>query len=324
MSPSRSRSERLNPYRLPAGERLRRELVAIFEAQRKAMIRYLNSGQKGFFTSLPFALPGLQEFGLGALAIARRVVPFIESIWEVASLKFAPKVGLDPSQWRPVNIHGEALIERAALALAHSANATTEQRLDAALQDLRQRFASGELNAADSVDALTEEVMTIFDTASKSRARTIAMTEAARATHAARDQAARASDQVTGWRWLAVPDACDICLAIAARCEFVPLGRPFAIIGGDPDYSTIDYPPLHPNCRCSIEEVLITDPQPDWGDTLYDPEPATEEEQERVIAAMFKAGVISTPAPRPLFRARWPKPLARKRWRKHVEESWDG
>jgi len=44
---SNERSEALsNPFKLPRGERLRREVVAVFRAQRTAILRYLKTGVK--------------------------------------------------------------------------------------------------------------------------------------------------------------------------------------------------------------------------------------------------------------------------------------
>jgi hypothetical protein len=129
---------------------------------------------------------------------------------------------------------------------------------------------------------LTKDVNQIFNDAESWRARTIAMTEASREFHAAQDAAAIESGVVSGWEWVTNGDPCDICLEIEAECQFMQLGGTFAIIGNNPTYQKVMFPPAHPLCMCDVVPILISDTQPDWGDTLiqptgkkgYAPEPA--------------------------------------------------
>ena len=119
---------------------------------------------------------------------------------------------------------------------------------------------------------------------------------------------------MTGWRWLASSDACqEICLAIAARCPTVKLGQPFAIIGTNPKYKTIKFPPGHPHCACALEEILDTDPQPKWHDTLDQPKPATDEEADAVTARLLQQyeDIWNNKPPKPSGISK-PKPLPKK------------
>ena len=100
------------------------------------------------------------------------------------------------------------------------------------------------------------------------RALTIARTEAQRATRRAEVEAWKASGVVTGKTWLLAPDPCEFCEAASDSFseEAVDLGSSFydrgsGIVGKDGgemvfDYEAIDGPPLHPNCRCSLQPKL--------------------------------------------------------------------
>jgi len=104
--------------------------------------------------------------------------------------------------------------------------------------------------------------------ATKRRALTIARTEAQRASRSAEVEAWKSSGVVTGKTWLLAPDPCEFCEAAsdafsknAVGLEDSFYGQGSEIIGKDgnvmvADYEAIDGPPLHPNCRCSLQPVL--------------------------------------------------------------------
>jgi len=73
----------------------------------------------------------------------------------------------------------------------------------------------------------------------------------------------------SAWRWFTVEDdrVCELCRKLHGR--EVVVGRPFAYIVGrtiyfkkpdNPNALPVYSPPLHVNCRCGIEEVLIKVP----------------------------------------------------------------
>jgi len=100
------------------------------------------------------------------------------------------------------------------------------------------------------------------------RAVTIARTEANRATRVAEAEAWKQTGMVQGKTWLLAPDPCEFCEAAAARYgeNGIGLGDSFfqkdsTLTGADGgemvlDYENIDGPPLHPNCRCSMQPVF--------------------------------------------------------------------
>ena len=105
----------------------------------------------------------------------------------------------------------------------------------------------------------------------RSRAITIARTEAQRATRKAESEAWKSTGLVEGKTWLLAPDPCEFCEAAAAEFgqKSVGINEPFykqgqTLTGADGgelalDYEAVDGPPLHPNCRCSMQPKLIDD-----------------------------------------------------------------
>lgn len=283
--PSRPKVE-ANTYGLPRGEALRRELRKAFRTQRQAILRFARTGRKDWGldakqepSGLPFDWPTWEDFGLGALAMAERMTPYLALTWEAAAQRFAPRVGLDPDEWAVVDRHARRMIEDAALAFCGSTNATTSLSLDEALKRTREELTAGVVDSGESVERLTKRINAIFDTAEKWRARRIAQTETSRAVHAAQEQTAIASGVVTGWKWLLSSDACPLCHMVANRAGAVKLGQPFAVVGDDPHYSTVKFPPLHPHCNCTVLEVLDVDEQPAWAPTLVQPQESPELEE---------------------------------------------
>jgi len=138
--------------------------------------------------------------------------------------------------------------------------------------------------------------------------------------HAAQNEAALQSGVVTGFRWLASADACDICLAIVSRCPAVRLGTDFAVIGKNPTYSHVHYPPAHPHCNCTMTEVLDTDPQPPFHEALIQPKPATDEEIDAVAVQQTELINSIFPPPKKPAAPKPPRKPAAPRGRKPAAE----
>ena len=146
---------------------------------------------------------------------------------------------------------------------ARSVNETTQQAL-------RDVFSSG-IAEGQTYQELADGVNAVFDTAERSRSLMIARTEGSRALNAGTTEAWRQSGSVTGMRWMADPNACEFCLALAAK--YGPEGTPIALGGAFAaqghrihgvdggvmtcDYGDVPHPPLHPNCICDLEPVLV-------------------------------------------------------------------
>ncbi len=146
---------------------------------------------------------------------------------------------------------GEA-VRVLAFTFAQSTLATLTREVNVALALLRGELLEG-LQEGEGMRELARRVLTIFG--DPARAETIARTEAQRAVYAGEVMAARQSGVVTGLKWLAAPACCDACQALDGKV--VPLGAPFATgVGKNPAYSVILHPPYHPNCRCSVTQVI--------------------------------------------------------------------
>jgi HK97 family phage portal protein len=129
------------------------------------------------------------------------------------------------------------------------------------------------LEKGETVDELATRVQTWAESqkdqdGSWSRARTVARTEAQRAARTAEVDAWTATGLVQGKTWLLAPDPCEFCEAAskAYSAKSIGLGDSFyargellkGADGGEMvlDYEDIKGPPLHPNCRCSMQPVL--------------------------------------------------------------------
>lgn len=264
-----------NTYGLPQGSAIRREMASIFRKQERAVLGWLHGDAQKADPPIPAAFPDWEFFRLGALPIQERIAPLIEAIWDDTGKAFAPRVGLDPNEWQVTSPHLAEQINGTALDLAESTNRTTTLQLEDALAQAREALRSS-LTTGGSIDDLTKAINAIFANATTARARTIAVSEAARAYHAAQEQAAIQSEVVTGWKWLLSGDACPLCQKIARSAPAVQLGKPFAVIG-EGTYSQIKHPPAHPRCQCSLVEVLDIDEQPAWAPTLINPKPDAED-----------------------------------------------
>ena len=110
--------------------------------------------------------------------------------------------------------------------------------------------------------------------ATRSRALMIARTETQRASRKAEVEAWKATGIVEGKTWLLAPDPCEFCEAasnefsqnaVALEDSFFQKGTELLGADGEKtlvlDYESIDGPPLHPNCRCSLQPRLVSDYQ---------------------------------------------------------------
>jgi len=127
--------------------------------------------------------------------------------------------------------------------------------------ELREGMAGGE-----SIEELMARIEPIFaGPRATYRAEMIARTESARASVQGELRSWQESGVVRATIWRAPPDACPYCEAMDGRR--VGLGELYFDVGAAhevPDvgtmritYEPISGPPLHPNCRCSLEPELI-------------------------------------------------------------------
>ena len=279
---TKRRKEAKNTFRLPSGEGIRRELAGWFRLQRRAMMRWLETGEvqtKDLWDRIAH-LPTWDHFDLGALPMSERMAPRLESIYDAAGQRFTTQIGLDPDEWDVTNPRVQDAIQEAALAFCDETNQTTTLSIEDAAAAVRKALSEGLFDRGESVRQLTKRVKGIFTDAETWRARRIATSEASRAVHRAQEIQAEESEVVSGWEWLISANSCEICKTIARRAPTVKLGQPFAIIGTHKDYAQIKFPPAHPGCRCTTAPITIYQDQPEWAATLDQPEPEDEDYEE--------------------------------------------
>jgi hypothetical protein len=263
-----------NTYGLPQGEALAGELRGWFEKQREAVHAAIPDGDDAPQT-LPTHLPDLAAAEwTGPMASA--VTPYLETTWSESGKDVYARMGLDPGDWKVTNPHLKHQIERQAFNFCSSTNRTTTLGLETALKKLRNALVVGLVEEGEALPQLRIRVNEIFAGLSGSKAEMIAATEASRAVHAAQEVAAAESGVVAGLELLLSSDACPLCRKIYRECKQVRLGQAFAVIGENPTYSHIKYPPLHPRCQCTTIEVLKPEyggpAGPKWGETLIQPQ----------------------------------------------------
>jgi HK97 family phage portal protein len=144
-----------------------------------------------------------------------------------------------------------ATVEQNILRIAGVYNQDTITALEATLSEGQ--------TAGESLTKLKKRVETTFQDAKGYRAERIARTESLRASNTTAEMVYKANGYNTV-KWVNNPDACDFCLTVGESVKSI--GQNFYNVGdvlttGDGqvmriDYSNIQTPPLHPNCKCTI------------------------------------------------------------------------
>lgn len=137
--------------------------------------------------------------------------------------------------------------------------------LDTVESQVRTTIQTG-LDKGTTLDELTTEVGGVLDGYATYGSERIARTETARAYMHGRERAWQNSGVVTAKEWLLSSDPCPLCGAMAQKYNRVDLGKPFVPLGGSVtdtqgivhrmDYSSVQGPPVHPNCRCTLGAVF--------------------------------------------------------------------
>jgi hypothetical protein len=148
-------------------------------------------------------------------------------------------------------------IQRAALDLSHTANGVTQRQMESLLPRLRGALIDGTAKG-DGYDFMAEQIRQLFGHANKYRAETIAITETQRAVHQGLLHQYQESGVVEATEWLTSGAPCPLCVAVASEHEQgVALFQEYARQGRNATYSSVNAPPLHPRCLCSLFPILI-------------------------------------------------------------------
>ena len=118
--------------------------------------------------------------------------------------------------------------------------------------DQLQNILSNAVSEGMSIPKASKEVAKLFDNFGY-RSDRIARTEIIRASNFASEESFKESGVVEGKEWLATLDERTGDLDAALDGSVAKLGKDFHA-GGE----SVPYPPLHPNCRCTIIPVIIS------------------------------------------------------------------
>lgn len=171
------------------------------------------------------------------------------------ALRFA---GDDESEFRMSAKYQSYVSDRTAKMAAHF-NDETLEKLNATLSEGIQE--------GESIGKLRKRVENVYTDATGYRAERIARTETLSASNSATNEAYHQTGYVTAKQWYVNPGGCPECAEFEGRT--VPLDDTFLSIGesytftdenGNEQtktntYDTVEQPPLHPNCRCTIIPV---------------------------------------------------------------------
>ncbi len=149
-------------------------------------------------------------------------------------------------------------IDKTTKKFAAETNRTTVEALKMSLQD--------GVSGGESIPDLRKRVEKIFDVAEKKRATMIARSETIRASNFGAEESMVQSGVVEGKEWLTAFDdrTCPFCEEMDGKVmdlgsSFLDEGASFTV--GEQtlnnNYTDVGFPPLHPNCRCTIIPVVV-------------------------------------------------------------------
>lgn len=129
-------------------------------------------------------------------------------------------------------------------------------------EKIRKQLEIG-IREGEGIGQMAKRVNGVFGECKTSRAMKIARTETARSMGFATEEAYIQSEVVKGKEWLTAMDerTCEICSAMNGKT--MALGENFfdkgdTFMGTTFDYDSVQYPPIHPLCRCTLIPVIGT------------------------------------------------------------------
>ncbi len=133
---------------------------------------------------------------------------------------------------------------------------------DETLDRLNRTLAEG-IQQGEGLGDLKQRVNEVYDRLEGYRAERIARTETLKTSNNATAWAYKQTGYVTQKAWVVNPDACPQCEEFDGKTipldePFLELGQSYTVGSGEDeqtytnDYDTVEEPPLHPNCRCTI------------------------------------------------------------------------
>lgn len=139
----------------------------------------------------------------------------------------------------------------------------TQSMLHTEREKMAQIIADG-TKAGKSVPMIRAEMEAAFDELNRVQSERITRTEVIRASNEASVDAWEQSGVVEGKQWLTAEDdrtdeSCSELNGKIISLSGTYIGKGEEFLGNTYDYEPIDEPPLHPNCRCVVLPVLLSE-----------------------------------------------------------------
>lgn len=191
-------------------------------------------------------------------AMSKDIVPVLSSMAETQGGLALTFAGDDTTEFK-VTANLLELMRKSTAKMAKNFNQETLDKLSASLtQGIEEGEGLGELK---------QRVNGLYDLAEQYRAERLARTETLKTSNAATNWAYKQTGYVKAKEWYANPGACEICDVFDGKV--IGLDETYAEVGQSIDYTdskgneqsyaidydTIENPPVHPNCRCTIVPV---------------------------------------------------------------------
>ena len=210
--------------------------------------------------------------------LLKQFVVNILGIFDASARKARVRLGQqDVADWDIRNVSVYDQIKRHEIRLAMSTiddiQASTADEAQRLIKQMQQDLLEGQ-KAGDTLKDKTDRLAKYFGEMSRWKARRIAITESSRGQNYGFLAGTEDMDTVAGYRWMLSSDACEQCHRVGTingRPRLVKKGQPFATGQASEDYyATIQCPPLHPGCRCSVSAVIDDEQPTNWDDTIAD------------------------------------------------------
>lgn len=235
-------------------ESMKTKLSILLEQQKELVVNNLYDSQKVSKRDLENILFNLEE---QITVWGGSLTPFIREIVREASEQAFDFLGM-PRSLDLTTDEVVAFLTEDGFKFIGSANETLRKRLATTLLE--------GIEEGEGIPALEKRIEQFYDTGIPWKSEQIARSETMRATNFATHEAYRQSGVVTGKEWLTAVDerVCPWCNEMDTRVQdlndsYFSLGESLTVEGQtlNFDYTNVDYPPLHPGCRCTLIPVLL-------------------------------------------------------------------
>ena len=208
--------------------------------------------------------------------LVKRFVVDIIGMFDKAARQARISLGQrDAASWDIRNVSIYDQIKQHEIKLAESTisdiQAATADEAQRLIEQMQVELLAGQ-KAGETLADKTDRLAKFFAESARWKARRIAVTESNRAHNAGFLAGTEDMEVVVGYEWLLSDDACEECKRIGlvnGRPRRVKKGQPFATgQSKEAYYATIQTPPLHPNCRCTLVGVLDVEAPDKWDETV--------------------------------------------------------